>query len=494
MQPDYIENLIHDLRRNSFARTSSFGNTIAKWQPNEGELRRLIPERHNEWEIINRTKHDRSYRPGCHFSPRAQWAWSRFGPEIEEWYWRKASIFDRTQVYAALLLQKSDYRRAEFGQIRDPREYRHFLAATQGRALASGEWVGKLDIHQFYRWVNPIHILDLLGRGGLGMPPILIDKVSSYVDDYRLGLPQGSIVSDLIARLLLTPLDQRVRDSGLPCIRFVDDFYVFGHDRRQAFDRLCELRDLIEDQGFQVNGKKWEVIPPNRQKWTRAGITWGPIKIEDYEIGDYDPSGSEIVGRGYDAYTSGGGLDRGGIDWISLYRDEFSPGKANRSDHGRRRTLLEVAKVDRTVIVADVRALVRDNSNSIGYILRALGTENRAAAWDAYVEIPDHIAKEDDRLTALEGTKADFRSAMALRFLRADPSQRATRQYLYDSMPRTDEALQVAASSFPNYAWVDEQIAFARLLDESGGKVARALKSALLKNHPNLREMPAARS
>jgi hypothetical protein len=57
------------------------------------------------------------------------------------------------------------------------------------------------------------------------------------------GVPQGSPISPLLANLFLDTFDRRLREAGIPFVRYADDFIVLG---RTPFD-LAQSRRLVEE-------------------------------------------------------------------------------------------------------------------------------------------------------------------------------------------------------------------------------------------------------
>lgn len=109
----------------------------------------------------------------------------------------------------------------------------------------------------------------------------------------RIGVPQGGVISGLLANLYLAEFDQRVRTiAGATLIRYADDFVVFCENRKTceqvfglvslaAADALLELHegaktvqgyhinDGINFVGFRMRGTKVMVKPSNVTKFKK---------------------------------------------------------------------------------------------------------------------------------------------------------------------------------------------------------------------------------
>jgi hypothetical protein len=57
-----------------------------------------------------------------------------------------------------------------------------------------------------------------------------------------VGLPQGSVISPMLANLCLDTLDERLLEAGLKVVRYADDFVVLGRSRK-VVERAYELTE-----------------------------------------------------------------------------------------------------------------------------------------------------------------------------------------------------------------------------------------------------------
>ncbi len=75
------------------------------------------------------------------------------------------------------------------------------------------------------------------------------------------GIPQGGVISPLLANFFLGPLDKRMMEQKYGFVRYADDFIILGKSQTQAEDALKDAEHLITKQlGLALNeGAK--VIP-----------------------------------------------------------------------------------------------------------------------------------------------------------------------------------------------------------------------------------------
>jgi len=62
------------------------------------------------------------------------------------------------------------------------------------------------------------------------------------------GLPQGAVLSPLLANLYLSPLDQRMKDLGIAYVRYADDFVILTKEQSEAEEILHSTVQYIESK------------------------------------------------------------------------------------------------------------------------------------------------------------------------------------------------------------------------------------------------------
>ncbi|AXH29837.1 RNA-directed DNA polymerase [Francisella opportunistica] len=97
------------------------------------------------------------------------------------------------------------------------------------------------------------------------------DKIDTHIQNMSLGqtngIPQGSVLMDLIAEFVLTYIDacftvqlKRIYGikvfSKLKILRYRDDYRIFTNDKTLAENALKELSKLMIDFGFKLNATK----------------------------------------------------------------------------------------------------------------------------------------------------------------------------------------------------------------------------------------------
>ena len=66
------------------------------------------------------------------------------------------------------------------------------------------------------------------------------------------GVAQGSCLSPLLCNFLLHDFDVEMNSRGVTCIRYIDDFILFGKDRRSVLAALRRALAILSDLGLSA--------------------------------------------------------------------------------------------------------------------------------------------------------------------------------------------------------------------------------------------------
>ena len=133
--------------------------------------------------------------------------------------------------------------------------YHQFKTRLQRHLDAGNQWIAHFDLAAFYETISHRALQSIVSpAGGGGEAWRLIREwlcvwTSSHggipVDH---GIPQGPIASDFLAEVFLLPLDDAMKKTGIPYIRYVDDIRVLAKTeaeaRRAAITLELECRSL----------------------------------------------------------------------------------------------------------------------------------------------------------------------------------------------------------------------------------------------------------
>ncbi len=125
---------------------------------------------------------------------------------------------------------------------------RHYIATEKNNIIA------KCDIDNYFDTINHNRLfkqLKPLVRDNYLLELIRMFIRMGYIErDNRWkerteGVPQGAVLSPLLANLYLTPLDQRMHDRKIAYVRYADDFVILCKDRARAEEVLNETMEYI---------------------------------------------------------------------------------------------------------------------------------------------------------------------------------------------------------------------------------------------------------
>ena len=110
------------------------------------------------------------------------------------------------------------------------------------------EWCLKTDVHKFYESIDHEVVLGQVAR--IVKDRRLLALLSRIVRGGAHGLPIGSLTSQWLANLNLTPLDRALRLSRhvKGQVRYMDDVLVFGESRTGMRAALGEIQSLLADE------------------------------------------------------------------------------------------------------------------------------------------------------------------------------------------------------------------------------------------------------
>jgi len=75
-----------------------------------------------------------------------------------------------------------------------------------------------------------------------------------------LGLPQGAVISPMIANLCLDVLDDRLLEEGLAMVRYADDFVVLTKGRKAAERALALTEEVLASLRLRLNEGKTRIV------------------------------------------------------------------------------------------------------------------------------------------------------------------------------------------------------------------------------------------
>jgi RNA-directed DNA polymerase len=74
------------------------------------------------------------------------------------------------------------------------------------------------------------------------------------------GTPQGGVISPLLANIYLDPLDHLMEKSGVPMVRYADDFILLCRTEEEAQKALETVRQWMDENGLTLHPEKTRIV------------------------------------------------------------------------------------------------------------------------------------------------------------------------------------------------------------------------------------------
>ena len=161
------------------------------------------------------------------------------------------------------------------GSINACIQIQQWLRKAQASSVR-GWWIGKADIAKFFFRVPHEVQLRELGKPlddpdmmwfletsihGDGRPtglPLEFSDVAEAERIFGIGMPVGSLISQMTANVVLTPMDHFMkREVRIPYYaRYMDDMFLMAPSKEQVWDAIYRMGDYLEEHlGLQLNNK-----------------------------------------------------------------------------------------------------------------------------------------------------------------------------------------------------------------------------------------------
>lgn len=82
----------------------------------------------------------------------------------------------------------------------------------------------------------------------------------SHVRPLRVGVPQGSPISPLLANFFLEDFDRELEKSGRKLVRYADDFLILSRCQDDAAQALTQSKQLLEQAHLELNLEKTSIV------------------------------------------------------------------------------------------------------------------------------------------------------------------------------------------------------------------------------------------
>lgn len=88
------------------------------------------------------------------------------------------------------------------------------------------------------------------------------------------GVPQGAVLSPVLANLYLNPLDHQMAEAGFEMVRYADDFVILCRSQAEAEAALAMVRTWVEGAGLILHPDKTHIVDSREKSFSFLGYSF----------------------------------------------------------------------------------------------------------------------------------------------------------------------------------------------------------------------------
>lgn len=112
----------------------------------------------------------------------------------------------------------------------------------------------------------------------------VLSLIKSYLDQCIMeelrtwtpetGVPQGAVLSPVLANLYLNPLDHLIAEAGYEMVRYADDFVILCRSLEEAQSALSMVRTWVESAGLTLHPDKTHIVDSRETSFSFLGYSY----------------------------------------------------------------------------------------------------------------------------------------------------------------------------------------------------------------------------
>lgn len=143
-------------------------------------------------------------------------------------------------------------------------------------------YVVDADLKSYFDTIPKDRLMAIVGqqisdRRVLGLVQQFLDQ--GIMDELRTwtpetGVPQGAVLSPVLANAYLNPLDHRMAQLGFQMVRYADDFVILCRTPEEAAAALTAVREWVQDHGLTLHPEKTRIVNAHDESFSFLGYSF----------------------------------------------------------------------------------------------------------------------------------------------------------------------------------------------------------------------------
>jgi len=143
-------------------------------------------------------------------------------------------------------------------------------------------YVVDADLKGYFDTIPKDRLLDLVRQQISDSRVLALIKMyldQEIMEELRLwtpetGVPQGAVLSPVLANLYLNPLDHQMAERDYEMVRYADDFVILCRTLEDAQAALREVQQWVQEQGLTLHPTKTQIVDAREQSFAFLGYSF----------------------------------------------------------------------------------------------------------------------------------------------------------------------------------------------------------------------------
>lgn len=187
-----------------------------------------------------------------------------------------------SRVYYNRLLSKNKHRLSSFSYAYRNDRNVHFAIQDIWLDISrdARSFIAEFDFSDFFGSISHDYLRAQFDKNGFYISDEEKYVIDSFLNDRKVGIPQGTSISLFLANLVCWQLDLRLERAGLKFARYADDTVIWSPDYQKICEAFTIINEFSSSAGIPINAKKSDGISLLTKKGLPAELKNTKNKIE----------------------------------------------------------------------------------------------------------------------------------------------------------------------------------------------------------------------